>query len=270
MSDKPKVSGWTLTRNCMRAGYPIVESILAVLPLCDEFIVMNDSQDSTGAVLEQMRRKYGKIRVVNRPWLIKEYRDHSLAVATDWGLSACGGEWLIYVQADEIFSQDAIPRMKSIIENPIDETGCPIQAVQFHRMQLKVNFQENCGEHAVIRMAKKGAIQACGDALSFAVLNDDYFCFDKPGEFSLFDITRCFASSIPAKAYGQAEIWHHLPNRNAAGWWGRTPEEWCLQIDEWEKSGYPEIWTRKTSPFMGILPDSMKRHIGEVRYIPHI
>jgi glycosyltransferase involved in cell wall biosynthesis len=254
------VSGWMITKNAMRAGYPIVEAILAVLPLCDEFVVMNDSVDSTEEVLERMRQRYGKIRVVNRPWPFREYRDHALAIATQWGMDECQGDWLIYVQADEVFHESAIPGMRRIIEESTE------QAVAFHRMQLSENFQTNHAEHAVTRMAKRGAIQAAGDALSFAVKDDRYLSFDPLGHFSLFDITRCFAGNFPGKAYGQAEIWHHLPNRNKDGWFGKTPEEWAVQIREWDATGYPELWTRKTSPFMDILPTSMKRWVGEVRY----
>jgi len=232
VSSKTKVSGWSIIRNGVRGGFCFVESILSVIDLCDEFVVMNDSVDSTEWILETLRRRYGKIRVINRPWPFREYRDHALAIATQWGMEECRGEWLIYVQADEVFHEKAIQRMREILENPFDTNGRPIHAVQFHRMQLSNNFQECHGEHAVVRMAKRGYINAVGDALSFAVKNDDYFCFDKPGEFSLFDITRVFPANFPGKAYGQKEIWWHLPNENAAGWFGKTPKEWAIQVRE--------------------------------------
>lgn len=254
------VSGWMIARNAMRAGYPIVEAILSVLPLCDEFVVMNDSCDSTEEVLTRMGRRYGKIRVVNRPWPFRKYRDHALAMVTQWGMDECRGDWLICVQADEVFHESALPRMQTIIDGDL------APAVAFHRMQLSENFQTNHAEHAVTRMAKRGNIQAAGDALSFTVKDDQYLSFDRLGEFSMFDITRCFAGNFPGKAFGQAEIWHHLPNRNKDGWFGKTPEEWAVAIRAWDQIGYPELWTRRTSPFLDILPTSMKRWVGEVRY----
>lgn len=262
------VSGFSITRNALRAGYPFVEAILSVLPLCDEFVIADDSSDDTCRVLEQMAAKYGKIKILKRPWPIAEYRDGCLAIATDWAMQACQGDWLIYVQADEVFHEDALPGMRSIIRGEIGPDGLPIQAVQFHRRQLSTNFQECHGEHAVIRMAKRGAIQAAGDALSFAVKDDRYYGFDPEGHFSLFDITRCFIDHFPAKAAGQAEIWWHLPNRNAAGWFGKTPEQWERQVALWQKNGYPEVWTRADSPFMPELPTLMKGWVGKTRYYP--
>ena len=43
-----KISGFTIVRNAVKYNYPAVESILSILPLCDEFIVnVGDSDDET-------------------------------------------------------------------------------------------------------------------------------------------------------------------------------------------------------------------------------
>lgn len=43
-----KVSGFTFVKNAVKYGYPVVESIMSVLPVVDEMIVcLGDSEDET-------------------------------------------------------------------------------------------------------------------------------------------------------------------------------------------------------------------------------
>ena len=34
-----KVTGFTIIRNAIKYDYPVVEAILSILPICDEFVV---------------------------------------------------------------------------------------------------------------------------------------------------------------------------------------------------------------------------------------
>jgi len=44
----PKISGAVIVRNGVKLGYPFVESIKSILPLCDEALVgVGDSEDDT-------------------------------------------------------------------------------------------------------------------------------------------------------------------------------------------------------------------------------
>lgn len=43
-----KISGFTFARDAIRFGYPVVESIQSMLPLCDEVVVaVGNSNDNT-------------------------------------------------------------------------------------------------------------------------------------------------------------------------------------------------------------------------------
>jgi len=62
-----KVSGFTFIRNGSRLGYPYLESIRSVLPICDEFVVaVGASDDDT---LERIRGiGSDKIRILETRW----------------------------------------------------------------------------------------------------------------------------------------------------------------------------------------------------------
>ena len=48
-----KISGFSFVRNGIKLGYPVIESIKSILPICDEFVVsVGKSEDDT---LEQIQ-----------------------------------------------------------------------------------------------------------------------------------------------------------------------------------------------------------------------
>ena len=53
-----KVSGFTFIRNGTILGYPFIESINSILPICDEFIIaVGPSEDDTLARLRKIKSK---------------------------------------------------------------------------------------------------------------------------------------------------------------------------------------------------------------------
>ena len=62
-----KVSGFTFIRNGTLLGYPFIESIKSILPICDEFIVViGKSEDDTLSRVRGIKSK--KIRVIESIW----------------------------------------------------------------------------------------------------------------------------------------------------------------------------------------------------------
>ena len=53
-----KISGFTFIRNGTILGYPFIESINSILPICDEFIIaVGPSEDDTLARLKTINSK---------------------------------------------------------------------------------------------------------------------------------------------------------------------------------------------------------------------
>jgi len=99
-----KVSGFTFVRNGVKYKYPFVESILSILPICDEFIVnCPESEDNTIEVLNKLKKKHPKIKIIETEW-DENMREGGkiLAYHTNLALSHCTGDWCFYLQADEV------------------------------------------------------------------------------------------------------------------------------------------------------------------------
>lgn len=99
-----KVSGFTFVRNADKLHIPIKESILSVLPLCDEFIIAlgnNDADDRTEELIKSIDSN--KIRIVRTVWDSAKYpKNTEYARQTDIALQHCTGDWLFYIQSDEV------------------------------------------------------------------------------------------------------------------------------------------------------------------------
>ena len=97
-----KVSGFTIVRKGIEYGYPFVEAIQSILPLCDELVV--NYGISTDATLERLRAiDSPKIKIIEREWdMSGREGGRVLAVETNVALDRCTGDWCFYIQADEI------------------------------------------------------------------------------------------------------------------------------------------------------------------------
>lgn len=110
-----RISGFTMVRNADKLYYPIKESILSILPLVDEFVVALgdcDADDRTGLLIKSINSP--KIRILNTKWDLQRFpRGMEHAHQTDIAKDACTGDWLFYLQADEVVHEDDLPLIKS-------------------------------------------------------------------------------------------------------------------------------------------------------------
>lgn len=102
-----KVCGFTIVRNAVKYGYPVVESIQSVLPLCDHFVVaVGDSDDDTLGLIKSISSQ--KIQIIETTWN-KSLRQGGevLAIETNKALDAIGKgfDWCFYIQADEVIHE---------------------------------------------------------------------------------------------------------------------------------------------------------------------
>jgi hypothetical protein len=110
-----KVSGFTFIRNAIANDYPIVQAILSIINLCDEFIVVvGNSEDGTRKLIEDIDSP--KIKIIDSIW------DESLkeggkvfAVETDKAFAAISpdSDWAFYIQGDEVVHEKYHPLIKA-------------------------------------------------------------------------------------------------------------------------------------------------------------
>ena len=118
-----KIAGFTFIRNAVKNDYPVVEAILSILPLCDEFIVaLGNSEDETESLIKAIDSD--KIKIIHTVW------DETLreggavfATETDKAFEAISADvdWAFYIQGDECVHEkyhDVIK--KELFENLAD------------------------------------------------------------------------------------------------------------------------------------------------------
>ena len=113
-----KVSGFTIVRNAIKFDYPVVESILSILPLCDELIVaVGNSEDGTRELIESIGSP--KIRIIDTIWdEFLRKGGEVLAVETNKAFDAISNDstWAIYIQADEVLHEDGYRMLKEAMQ----------------------------------------------------------------------------------------------------------------------------------------------------------
>jgi glycosyltransferase involved in cell wall biosynthesis len=119
-----RVCGFTIIRNALRFDYPIVEAILSVLPVVDEFVVLvGNSDDETRSLIESIGSP--KIRVYDSVWDDSLRKGGQvLAVETDKAMDLIGPgfDWAFYIQADEVIHEKFHPAILEAMQRWKDDT----------------------------------------------------------------------------------------------------------------------------------------------------
>lgn len=113
-----KISGFSFVRNGIKLYYPVVESIKSILPICDEFVIAvgkGDEDDTTREAIVSINNP--KIKIVDTIWEEKYFNKGIInALQTDIAKEACTGDWLFYLQADEVVHEKYLPTIQSRCE----------------------------------------------------------------------------------------------------------------------------------------------------------
>ena len=111
-----KVSGFTVIRNGVLMGYPVLQSIKSILPLVDEFVVgIGQSDDETKELILSLNDP--KIRIFDSIWDTARTKGGlMLSEKTNEALDRCRNEWCFYIQADEVVHEDDLPLIRTALE----------------------------------------------------------------------------------------------------------------------------------------------------------
>ena len=111
-----KISGFTIIRNALLNDYPVVESILSILPVVDEMVVsVGHSDDDTLNLIRTIPSD--KIRIVESEWdMSLREGGKVLAVETNRAMEhlSADSDWFFYIQGDELVHEKY---HASILEN---------------------------------------------------------------------------------------------------------------------------------------------------------
>ncbi|MDA3820960.1 MAG: hypothetical protein PF590_10940 [Candidatus Delongbacteria bacterium] len=106
-----KISGFTMVKNATKLYYPIRQSIESILPIVEEFVVaLGDCDEDDNTEEEIASIGSDKIKIIHTEWDIEKYpKGTENAHQTDIARSHCTGDWLFYLQADEVVHEKYLP-----------------------------------------------------------------------------------------------------------------------------------------------------------------
>jgi glycosyltransferase involved in cell wall biosynthesis len=179
-----KISGFTIIKNAINLGFPVVEAIRSVLDLVDEFVVrVGESDDDTEALIRSIESP--KIRIVKCNWDTSTYKTNGMIYAreTDLALRECTGDWCVYIQADEVLHEDAIPVIREACANYLNDSRVEGFLLKYYHFWGDYNHYIDARHFAypreirIVRNLK--TIHSWRDAQSFRIIPDfdekDYY-----------------------------------------------------------------------------------------------
>ncbi|MCC6724774.1 MAG: glycosyltransferase family 2 protein [Saprospiraceae bacterium] len=130
-----KISAFSYIRNGFKYGYPFLQSIQSVLPLCDEFVIaVGDSEDGTKEAIKNLEN--AKIKIIDTIW------DDNLrsggrifAQQSNIALGGISGDWAFHIQADEVLHEDDLFKIRTDMESANEEyhtEGLLFDFLNFH------------------------------------------------------------------------------------------------------------------------------------------
>lgn len=116
-----KISGFSFVRNGISLYYPVVESIKSILPIVDEFVIaVGEGNDKTRERIAEINDP--KVRIIDTVWEEKYFKKGMInSIQTDIAMKQCKGDWLFYLQADEVVHEKYLPVIKKRCEELLDD-----------------------------------------------------------------------------------------------------------------------------------------------------
>ena len=118
-----KISGFTMVRNATKQYYPTRPAIESILPIVDEFIVaLGNSDDGDTTEQEIQKINSDKIKIIHTEWDLEKFTGGTVyAQQTNLAKEYCTGDWLFYIQSDEVVHERYLPAIKKRCEELLDD-----------------------------------------------------------------------------------------------------------------------------------------------------
>jgi len=156
------ISGLTIVRNALSNGYMIAEVIDTLAAVSDEVIVCDGF--STDGTFEYLQTR-DDIKLFQDNWNLKSQNGLEFAKITDHGLKRCTGDYIFYLQADELIHENQIePLRQLILSNQHNSISC-----KFHHIRYDFDHCLVGGYERAIRIIRNGPdIYSDYDGYNFA------------------------------------------------------------------------------------------------------
>ncbi len=118
-----QISGFSMVKNATELFYPVKESIASILPLVDEFVVAVGKGNKNDRTREEiLSLNSSKISIIDTVWDLEGFPNGTEnAHQTDIAKKACSGDWLFYLQADEVVHEGYLPTIEAACQKYMDD-----------------------------------------------------------------------------------------------------------------------------------------------------
>ena len=169
-----KVTGFSFLKNAITYGYPVLESIRSILPICDEFVIaIGKCDDGTLALIQNMNEP--KIKIIETEW-DESLREGGrvLAVETDKAFKHISKDtdWAFYLQADEVVHEKYLDTIYKAMQKYKDEKcvdGLLFKYLHFYGSFDYVGTSSNWYSHEIRIIKNNRAIYSYKDAQGFRI-----------------------------------------------------------------------------------------------------
>ena len=165
-----KISVCFVIKNGVKQGYPFWESLESCIPFADEIVISEGYSDDGTAdyIAEFSNRHPGLVKVFKDDWsTVKSGHGEVIAVISNKNISRCSGEWIYYLQADEIIPDENHSFIKDIAENHSSEFNS-VSFPFWHFIGGWKPLPKKAAYDEAIRMIKNSPdIHLVGDAWTF-------------------------------------------------------------------------------------------------------
>ena len=167
-----KISGFTFIKNGDKLYIPTKESILSILPICDEFVIALgdcDIDDKTEELIASI--KSPKIKIISTVWDTKKFpKNTEFAHQTDIAKENCSGDWLFYLQCDEAIHENDLQTIKEACSselNNIEVDGFLFKYLNFWGDYNHYHLSHVWYNREIRVIRNLPEIHSCKDAQSF-------------------------------------------------------------------------------------------------------
>jgi glycosyltransferase involved in cell wall biosynthesis len=289
-----KVSGFTLIRNGTKFDYPYLESLRSILPLVDELVInVGIGDDDTLERIKSMAASEGggKIQWFESHWPLDDPEKKKggliLSEQTNLALDRCTGDWCVYLQADEVFHEQDVARVRSALERADKNPG--IEGLLFDYVHFYGSFDViQCTRSAYRRevrvVRRSSGARSVGDAQSFRKADGSKLkVVHSGGRVFHYGWVRT-PEAMREKTYFMDQLYHGKPkpedeqgkvphtgeNYRYKRFWGLRPflgshpavmrERIAAKGWHWDLKSSPFVWT--WSDLKKIILDSIERITG--------
>lgn len=205
------ISGLTLIRNAIKCGYCITQTINCLDQISDEIIVMEgNSDDGTICILEELQAKNSKIKIIHSDWDLKSSDGLEFKRITDQGMKLCEGDYIFYLQADEIMHLEDV---KEIPKNIGSHTF-----ISFPIIHLRAGLELAWTEEAIqaskfynraVRFLKNSPqITSRYDAYSFWIEGQDPYFYSWQSNYPVFHMGYIVAKTTCQKIINHSRYFY--------------------------------------------------------------